>query len=270
MTQATQHPPAGKRLPEEKPVEQKLKAEPAPLPEMHDAPQFKRVMGIFAHPDDPEFFCGGAFARWAAEGKEIIFVLATSGDKGSDDLEMTSERLATIREAEERAAAAALGVKDVIFLRYPDGELQPTLDLRRDLTRLIRLKQPDIVVTNDPTARWYGTGYINHPDHRAIGDATLDAVFPAARDHLNFPELYQHEGLAGHKVLRVFLTGAREPNLKIDVTDHVETKIKALHEHRSQIKDMDALDKRMRDNVDPDLLGDGPRYSESFRVFHLR
>src|SRR5215211_3720476 len=99
----------------------------------------RRVMGIFAHPDDPEFFCGGTFARWADEGAHITFVLATSGDKGSGDLEMTHQRLIEIREVEERNAAAALGVKDVIFLRYPDGELTPSLQLRRDLVRLLRL-----------------------------------------------------------------------------------------------------------------------------------
>jgi LmbE family N-acetylglucosaminyl deacetylase len=229
-----------------------------------------RVMGIFAHPDDPEFFCGGTFAKWAADGREITFVLATSGDKGSPDRTMTSERLVEIREAEERAAAAQLGVKDVVFLRYLDGELQPTLELRRQLTRLIRLKRPDIVVTNDPTARWYGTEYINHPDHRAIGDATLDAVFPAARDHLNFADLYREEGLEPHKVEWVYLTGAKDPNAKMDVTDFLATKIGALHEHKSQIADMDAMEKRQRGNVDTELVGDGPRYSELFRVFHLR
>src|ERR1700755_2779782 len=111
----------------------------------------KKVMGIFAHPDDPEFFCGGTFARWAAEGAEIVFVLATSGDKGSADPEMTSERLVAIREEEERNAAKALGVKDVIFLRYKDGELEPNLALRRDIVRQIRLFKPTIALTGAPT-----------------------------------------------------------------------------------------------------------------------
>ncbi|MBC7870298.1 MAG: PIG-L family deacetylase, partial [Chitinophagaceae bacterium] len=128
----------------------------------------RRVMGIFAHPDDPEFFSGATFARWAAEGAEIIFVLATSGDKGSADPEMTHERLAAIREEEESNAAKALGVKEVIFLRCPDGELYPTLELRRAVTRLIRMKQPDTVVSCDPTMFFFGTFGINHPDHRAI------------------------------------------------------------------------------------------------------
>lgn len=237
---------------------------------MTDEQNLNRVMGIFAHPDDPEFFCGGTFAKWAAEGKHITFVLATSGDKGSEDRSISSEQLITIREAEERAAAARLGVQEVIFLGYPDGELQPTLELRRQLTRLIRLKKPDIVVTNDPTARWYGVNYINHPDHRAIGDAALDAVFPSARDHLTFPELYHQEGLEPHKALHVYLCGTLEPNAKIDVTDYLETKITALREHKSQIADMEAMAQRQRENVDRELVSNGTRYTEAFRIFHLR
>lgn len=234
---------------------------------MNDSPQ--RVMGIFAHPDDPEFFCGGTFAKWAAEGHEITFVIATSGDKGSEDRSMTPQMLIDTREAEERAAASRLGVKDVIFLRYPDGELRPTLELRRQIARLIRLKRPDVAVTNDPTARWYGVNYINHPDHRAIGDVALDAIFPAARDHLTFPELYQQEGLEPHKVLHVYLCGTHDANVKVDVTDYLDTKIAALREHKSQIADMEAMAKRQREFIDPELVSATPRYTESFRVFHL-
>lgn len=232
--------------------------------------RIERVMGIFAHPDDPEFFSGATFARWAAKGAHITFVVATSGDKGSDDPEMTHEKLAQIREAEERNAAAALGVQEVIFLRYPDGELQPTLELRRDLTRLIRLKKPDTVVTCDPTVFWYGTGYINHPDHRAIGVATLEAVFPTARDRLNFIELERDEGLETHKVRNIYISGASEPTTRVDVTDHIETKIKALREHKSQIKDMDAMAKNIRTRtIDPQSSIDQPRHIESFRVITL-
>jgi len=226
----------------------------------------RRVMAIFAHPDDPEFFCGGTLARWAAEGAHVIFVLATSGDKGSADPEMTHERLAAIREEEERNAAAALGAREVIFLRYPDGELQPTLDLRRDLTRLIRMKQPNVVVTCDPTVFWYGTGSVNHPDHRAIGAATLDAVYPTARDRLNFIELERDEGLPVHKVQQVYISGAGQPTHKVDITAHIETKIKALREHKSQISDMEAMAERIRSARDPETPEDYPRYVESFRV----
>lgn len=226
----------------------------------------RRVMGIFAHPDDPEFFAGGTFARWAAEGAQITFVLATSGDKGSSDPQMTPERLIEIREQEERAAAAVLGVSEVIFLRYSDGELQPTLELRRDLTRLIRLKRPDIVVTCDPTVFWYGTTSINHPDHRAIGAAALEAVYPTARDRLNFIEQERDEGLIPHKVQQVYICGTQSPTTKVDVTAHLETKICALREHKSQIVDMEAMAERQRSNKDAEAPDDAPRYIEYFRV----
>lgn len=230
----------------------------------------QRVLGVFAHPDDPEFFCGATFARWAAEGKEITFVLATSGDKGSEDPEMTHERLAEMREAEERNAARVLGVKEVIFLRYRDGELMPTLELRRDITRIIRIKKPDLVVTGDPTF-WYSDTYVNHPDHRAIGEATLSAVFPAARDRLNFLELERDEGLEPHKARLVYITGAQQPNTRVDVTDYVETQIASLREHKSQIKDMDGLADRIREwKRDPESPDDAPRLIESFRVIKLR
>lgn len=230
----------------------------------------KRVMGIFAHPDDPEFFCGATFARWAAEGADITFVLATSGDKGSELLDMTHERLIEIREEEERNAARILGVKEVIFLRYPDGELQPDLTLRRALTRLIRMKKPDTVVTSDPTAFWYGTTYINHPDHRAIGAATLEAVFPTARDRLNFIELERDEGLTPHKVRHIYIAIPADPTTTVDVTDHIEAKINALREHKSQIKDMEKLAERTRTRtLDPRAPEDAPRYVENFRVLTL-
>ncbi len=225
----------------------------------------KRVMGVFAHPDDPEFFCGATFARWAAEGAHITFVLATSGDKGSADPEMTSERLAAIREVEERSAATVLGVKEVVFLRYPDGELEPNLDLRRDIVRQIRLHQPDTVVCGDPTVFWHGDRGLNHPDHRAIAEATLDSIYPTARDRLNFPQLERDEKLAPHKVKHLFICSTPTPTMKIDVTDYVETKILALREHKSQIADMEAMAERMRNNVDPESLADYKRYSDSFR-----
>jgi LmbE family N-acetylglucosaminyl deacetylase len=231
----------------------------------------KRVLGIFAHPDDPEFFCGGTLARWAAEGAQITFVMATSGDKGSADPAMTHEKLIEIREEEERQAAAVLGVEEVIFLRYPDGELQPTLGLRRDLTRMIRLKKPDIVVTSDPTVFWRGTRAINHPDHRAIGAAALEAVFPAARDRLNFIELARDEGLDTHKVKQVYVAIPGEHTHKVDVTEHIDTQIRALQEHKSQIADMDAVAKRIRErSLDPDSPGVYPRYVEYFRIITLR
>lgn len=230
----------------------------------------KRIMGIFAHPDDPEFFCGATFARWAHEGADITFVLATSGDKGSSDPLMTPERLIEIREEEERRSAAVLGVREVVFLRYRDGELEPDIELRRDLVRLIRLKQPDVVVTCDPT-NWYDDTHINHPDHRAIGEAVLAAVYPTARDRLNFIELEQDEGLPTHKVRQVYLAGAAHPTRKVDVTAYIETQIAALREHRSQIADIEQVAARLRERkLDPEALEDAPRYVERFKVITLR
>lgn len=229
-----------------------------------------RVLGVFAHPDDASFFAGATLARWAQRGAEITLVVATSGDKGSADPEMSHERLIAVREAEERAAAAVLGVREVVFLRYADGELFPSLELRRDITRMIRLKQPDRVITLDPTAYWYGTAALNHPDHRAIGAATLEAIYPTARDRLNFIELARDEGLEPHKVLSIYIAGTAEPTVRVDVTDTVETKIRSLYEHKSQIADMEAMATRVRERLlDPQAPADDPRYVESFRVIQL-
>jgi LmbE family N-acetylglucosaminyl deacetylase len=141
-------------------------------------------MAIFAHPDDPEFSAGGLLAKLGSQGKQLIYVLVTNGDKGSEDRSMTHERLVEIREAEQRAASVCAGAKaeDVIFLRQPDGELMPDLKLRRIRTRVIRQQKPDVVITHDPTMRWSRFGGINHPDHIAVGHAVLDAVYPTARD----------------------------------------------------------------------------------------
>ena len=231
----------------------------------------KRVLGVFAHPDDPEFFAGATFAKWALDGADITFVIATSGDKGSADPDMTHDRLAHIREQEEREAAAVLGVRQVVFLRYRDGELFPTLELRRDITRLIRMKKPDIVVTLDPTVFWYGTRGINHPDHRAIGAAALEAVFPTARDRLNFIELERDEGLMPHKALTVYIAGAAQPTLTVDVSNVIETQIRSLRAHKSQISDMDKMAARIRErSLDPDSPPEYPRHIEKFRVINLR
>ena len=228
-----------------------------------------RAMALYAHPDDPEFFSGGTLIKWGLEGRELIYVLATSGDKGTDDPNMDPRRLIEIREAEQRAAARCAGAETVIFLRYPDGELEPNLELRRALTRVIRQQKPDVIVTHDPATRWYDSGSINHPDHRAIGDAVLNAVYPSARDRFTFVELWRDEGLEPHKVKNVYLAGTREPNLKVNITDVLDKKIAAISEHRSQVKDLEAMAKRQRDSFD-DSFTDGPVYTECFRVLTLR
>jgi LmbE family N-acetylglucosaminyl deacetylase len=199
----------------------------------------RRVMVVMAHPDDAEFSCAGTVAKWAAEGQEIIYVLGTSGDKGSEDHEMTGERLMAIREEEQRAACDVLGVRDVVFLRLLDAELVPDLEMRRTITRVIRQHQPDAVICQDPTDRWIGSTYIQHPDHIAMGEATLAALFPSARDRLTFPELLA-EGLEPHKVNEVYITSSEERcDYFVDVTDWMETKFDSLAAHVSQMGDWD-------------------------------
>jgi LmbE family N-acetylglucosaminyl deacetylase len=230
----------------------------------------RRVMAVFAHPDDAPFIVGGTLALWANQGDIITLVVATSGDKGSNDPVITPNELTVLREAEERAAAKVLGISDVVFLRHKDGELTPSLELRGEITRLIRLKKPNIVVTFDPTVFWTNNVSLNHPDHRAIGEATLDAVYPTARDRLNFPEHITAEGLETHKARTIYIAATNDPTHVVDITSTIEQKITALHEHKSQIPDMDAMGQRMRDRaIDPRTTSDQPRYIEHFRVINL-
>lgn len=201
----------------------------------------KRVLAIHAHPDDQEFTVAGTLAKWARAGSEIVSVCITSGEAGSNDRmdpKITREELARIREEEQRNACKMLGVKQVVFLHYPDGILQPTLELRRDLTRVIRRYKPDAVVCGDPTVRFYGNSYMNHPDHRVAADVALDAVFPSAGTRLIFPELLR-EGLEPHEVKTVFIHGSEKPDTFIDIRATIETKIAALKEHKSQIGNWD-------------------------------
>src|SRR5262245_55620220 len=196
-----------------------------------------RVMSIHAHPDDQEFTIAGTLAKWARAGSEIVTVCLTSGDAGSNDStpsDMTREKLAPIRQAEQRRACQVLGIKECLFLGYEDGALQPSIALRRDLTRVIRRHRPDAVVCGDPTVRFYGNRYMNHPDHRVASDVALDAVFPSSETRFIFPELLD-EGLAPHKVTRVFLHGSEKPDAFVDIADFLAVKLAALREHKSQI-----------------------------------
>jgi LmbE family N-acetylglucosaminyl deacetylase len=170
-------------------------------------------MVIVAHPDDAEFTMAGTVAAWTRVGCRVAYVLCTDGNAGSHEPGMTREKLAEIRRREQRAACATLGVNDVVFLGYDDGLLQPTLELRRDLVRVIRQYKPEVVLTADPTRFFSGDRYINHPDHRAAGQAALDAVAPAAQMPLLWPETGEP-----HKVHRVYVYGNGEPNEWIDIT----------------------------------------------------
>jgi LmbE family N-acetylglucosaminyl deacetylase len=196
-----------------------------------------RVMSIHAHPDDQEFTVAGTLAKWARAGSTVITVCITSGSAGSNEStppDTTRAALTVIREEEQRQACRVLGISEVIFLGYEDGMLEPTIALRRELTRLIRRHKPDAVVCGDPTVRFYGNFYMNHPDHRAAADATLDAVFPSAETRLIFPELIG-EGLLPHKVRSVYVHGSERPDTFIDIEDTLPVKLAALKEHKSQM-----------------------------------
>jgi LmbE family N-acetylglucosaminyl deacetylase len=218
---------------------------------------------IVAHPDDGEFLAGGAIALWARDGAPVTLAVITNGDKGTEDPNVTSEELAETRRREQERAAKVLGLEEVIFLGYEDGVLEPTIGLRRDLTRLIRRVRPHTVVTFDPTVRFLGENYPNHPDHRAAGDATVDAVFPSARDRLTFPELMD-EGLTPHKARELWLGGTDRPNHRIDIEPVFETKIAALREHASQLADFD-IEKELRRMAAQAAEGTSFRLAEAYR-----
>ncbi len=228
------------------------------------------ILVILAHPDDPEFFCGGTIARWASEGRSVRYCLLTRGDKGSDAVDADPRALGRLRASEQLAAAQVLGVEGVEFLDYPDGYLTPDLKLRKDVVRVIRQARPDVVVTCDPTNFFPNDRYINHPDHRAAGQVTLDAVFPASGSGMFFPELARDENLPPHKVGQVYVAMPQHANTAIDVTAFVERKIAALREHASQIGDSAQLPGRIRERLlDPDSPPDAPRYVERFRLIDL-
>jgi len=187
------------------------------------------IMVITAHPDDSEFGSAGSVAKWIQEGKRVVYVVCTSGDKGTDNPDIPSQKLAKIREKEQKDAALVLGVSDVIFLGYPDQGLEDTSDFRKAIVRQIRIYRPEMVVTSDPYRR-----YIWHRDHRIIGQVTLDAVFPYARDLLAYPDLIE-EGIMPHKVKKILFFGTEDVNLRIDITDTFQLKLEALRCHKSQI-----------------------------------
>jgi len=185
------------------------------------------LMVVTPHPDDAEFGVAGTVARLTREGKKVVYVVCTNGDKGTDDRNMKPEEIARIREQEQLAAAKLLGVSDVVFLHYPDQSLEDSDEFRKALVRVIRLYQPYAVVTADPYRK-----YMWHRDHRIAGLVTLDAVFPYSRDHLSYPELLD-EGLEPHKVREMWFWASDEPNYRLDVTDTFDTKMAALGCHKS-------------------------------------
>jgi len=188
-----------------------------------------QIMVVTPHPDDAEFGVAGSVALWTRQGREVVYIVCTNGDKGTSDRNMAPEALVQTREQEQLAAARVLGVREVIFLRYPDQTLEDTPEFRKEIVRLIRMYQPETVVTADPYRR-----YLWHRDHRITGRVTLDAIFPYARDHLAYPDLLE-QGLEPHKVKEVLLWGTEDPNYRSDITASFDIKLTALRCHRSQV-----------------------------------
>ena len=222
---------------------------------------------VMAHPDDMEFSCAGTIARWAQAGSRVIYVLCTSGEVGISDPDMTKEKAAEIREAEQCEAAKITGVQEVVFLREPDGMLQPTLELRKKLVREIRRFCPEVVVCGDPTVIFSGESYINHPDHRAAATAALDATFPAAGQPNLFQEL-EEEGLTAHKPRKVYVTGWNQSDLYVNIEDTIDIKVAALRAHKSQMRDWDP-EPRIKEWASERAKGKEMEYAESFRVITL-
>jgi len=228
------------------------------------AEEHQRVMVVVAHPDDMEFSSAGTVAKFIREGREVVLVQCTSGDKGTARRDITSEELAALREEEEREACRRLGVQHVEFLRLGDGELMPDLNFREKIVRQIRKHRPDIVITHDPFRP-----YALHPDHRAVGITTVDSVYPTARDPLYFPE-HLDEGLEPHKVAELWLFGAEYPDTYIDISDTFEAKIHALRANVSQVGEAKDLEERIRQRAAEVGEPQGIALAEAFKVIKMR
>ena len=232
----------------------------------------ERALVVVAHPDDCDFGCAATTAKWTGLGVEMSYCIITSGDAGGSDRSIARTRMAEIRQEEQRAAAAEVGVHDITFLGYPDGKVAASVELRRDISRVIRQKRPQRVLSQSPS-RNFARIQASHPDHLAAGEATLDAVYPDARNPFAHMELLEQEGLEPWTVSEVWIMagGSMAPDEVVDVTETAERKFAALRQHRSQYQDWDQLEDRVRSwlkaTAEAHGLGDG-HMAEAFQVVH--
>ena len=229
----------------------------------------ERVLIIMAHPDDPDFSCAGTAIQMARRGIEVTYMILTNGDKGNHNPLVTRDQLIVMRKREQRKAAALCGVKDVLFMDEEDGFLRPTPEIRKRVCREIRRIRPQIVICNSPDRYVSGRGYINHPDHRNAGLIALEAIFPAADNPMFYPDL-TNEGYPPHNISQLYVSGAEEVDVEIDITDDVDLKIKAVLCHESQFDDLEATEKRMRDRSGEDGEDGAKRHYERFQQLAFR
>jgi LmbE family N-acetylglucosaminyl deacetylase len=226
----------------------------------------QRILIVVAHPDDCDFGCAGSTARWTSQGREVSYCIVTDGDAGGSDRSVSRAAVAQLRRREQTAAAAAVGVTDIAFLAHPDGRVQASIELRRDIVRVIRQRKPDRVVTQSPE-RNYQRIFASHPDHLAAGEAALCAVYPDARNPFAHMELLEQEGLEPHTVGEVYLMAMAQGDTVVDITDTIDRKLAALKCHASQYDNWDDLAERIRGwarlNAENNGLGEG-RSAESF------
>ncbi len=221
----------------------------------------RSVLLVTPHQDDAEGGCGGSVGKWTKYGTEAVYVLCTNGDKGSSDPSMTSPALAAIREEEQQNAANVLGVKEVVFLRHPDGMLEDTLELRAQVVREIRRHKPEIVMCIDP----FRTVSHTHRDHRISGMVALDAVFTYAWSYLHFPDQISEEGLLPHRVKEVYLWGSEAPDTYVDISESVDAKALSLSRHVSQMREPEKLRERTRSRAKNVGQRAGLPFAEGFR-----
>lgn len=231
---------------------------------------FERALVVFAHPDDAEFGVAGTVATWVAEGTEVTYVSVTDGAAGSNAVGATREEVRAVRERELRAAGQVLGVYDIRFLGYPDGMLQVTLDLRRDLTREVRRVRPDVLLSPDPLRIWdERRAYVNHPDHIAVGVACLNVVNPDAPTRLQFPELLD-EGLEPFDIPNLWIPSYDgQADTWVDITSTIDKKIEALRCHASQVGPPLSVEQWVRDRARERGEPNGMEYAETFRTFRF-
>ncbi|MGL4648513.1 MAG: PIG-L deacetylase family protein [Caldilineaceae bacterium] len=243
---------------------------------MADTPTFQpanwenveRVLVIMAHPDDPDFTCGGTAIQMARQGIEVTYLILTNGDKGNHNPEITRNQLVALRKIEQRAAADHCGVHHVLFFGIEDGFLQPSRELRYRVTREIRRIRPQLIIVTDPDRYFVGDFYINHPDHRNAGLVALEAIFPAADNPMFFPELAD-EGYLPHKISQLYVFGHNNPNVRIDITNDVQQKIDAILCHKTQITEPEKSVPVWRERWKSDEEDGSVRYYEHFRAMRF-